>query len=80
MSDFSHPSNRTLLFLALLLVCGFGLVGNMDYQDAKLIEAEKRMGAPIYSKKCERQGKSFIAKQADGGKWVVVCLNDGVRI
>jgi len=80
MNDFSHPSNRTLLFLALLLVCGFGLVGNMDYSDAKLIEAEKKMGAPIYSKKCERQGKQILATRADNGTWQVHCVNATVKL
>lgn len=35
--------------------------------------------APIWSKKCAEQGKGFIAKQADGGKWIVICISNTVR-
>lgn len=34
--------------------------------------------APIWSKRCEQQGKSMQATQADGGKWEVHCTG-GVR-
>jgi len=80
MNDFAHPSNRTLLFLALLLVCGFGLVGNMDYTDQKLIEAEKHEGAKLYSKRCEARGQQILAVKADSGKWVVHCVHASVKL
>lgn len=35
--------------------------------------------APIWSKRCAAQGKGFIAKQADGGKWIVICTTNAIR-
>lgn len=67
MNDFAHPSRRSLLFLALVLVLALGFVGQMDYEDAKLIEAEKAAGrylpAPGNRTKCD---KTYLAGQADG--------------
>lgn len=65
MNDFAHPSNRTLLFLALLLVCGFGLVGNMDYEDAKHREAEKAAGRYLPVPGNRTNCKTYLAGQAD---------------
>lgn len=34
--------------------------------------------APVWSKRCESQGRTYICGQADGGKWVCVCT--GLRV
>lgn len=71
---------RTGWFIALVLFLALGIVGNMDYRDAKLIEAEKKMGAPIYSKRCERQGKQILAVRSDAGEWTVHCVDATVKL
>lgn len=74
--------SRNLAFGFFVVLMGLGLVGNLDYADQLRIEAEKKeqrprlanpFPAPIWSKRCAAQGKTFIAKQADGGNWTVRC-------
>jgi len=37
------------------------------------------MPAPIWSKRCERDGKTMMAHQADGGPWVIHCTGKALR-
>ena len=76
--------NRNLVFAALVAFLTLGAGGNSDYADAvdrwaeeKIARVERQSGmnrARIWSQKCERQGKRIIAKQSDGGKWIVHCV------
>ncbi len=82
---------RTVVFAFVVIVCGLGLVGNMDYADALDRDSERKaraaarakqadpLPARIWSKKCERAGKQIIATQADGGRWIVRCVNTNVK-
>lgn len=73
----------TLAERVILIVCcvAFGVLLRdvaQDYRDVKPKKKQAQMDpAPIWSQRCERQGKTIIAKQADGGRWVIHCLPAG---
>lgn len=71
-------ASNWMAFAWVMLIVGFCWVSEQDYRDQKRIEAEKlrlaEVSPPkIWSRRCEERGQTMIAKQADGGKWVVVC-------
>jgi len=78
-------STRALWFIVVMLVLSFGLVGTLDYNDAKAVEQEyvtakksrqsREQPARMWSKKCERQGKRIFATQADGKAWIIKCVD-----
>lgn len=67
----------------IALVFAFGFVSEQSYQDEKRAEAmklkHKVSPAPIWSKRCENQGQPMLAKQADGGEWIVYCTGPKTR-
>ena len=71
------------LFALLIVFLALGVVGNLDYEDALNRWTEEKNTradrARIWSKKCAMKGKHILATQADGGKWVVQCVNAGVK-
>lgn len=80
--------SRDFTYLLFVLLMALGLVGNFDYADQLLIEAAKKeqrprlaqpSPAPIYSKRCSAQGRDFVARQADGGRWVAFCTGRRVQ-
>lgn len=84
--------SRNIAFALFVLLMALGLVGNLDYADQLEIEAEKKSRyaeearrrtapspAPIWSSRCERQGRAFIAKRADAGPWTVHCTGPRSR-
>lgn len=68
--------------VAIVVVCAvaFGVLIRDVAQDYRDIKAEKLapvksyMDAPIWSKKCMREGKTVYATQADGEKWIITCV------
>ncbi len=36
--------------------------------------------APIWSKLCTKRDMDFIARQADGKKWIIDCVKPGVKL
>lgn len=70
----------------VFIVAVYALAGTMDYNDrtaAATERAEPPSGraapsmerARIWSQRCIKQGKQVFATQADGGKWVIRCVN-----
>ena len=55
--------------LAFVFAC-FLWASTMTYNDKAAASAERAVAnaAPLWSKKCERQGKRLMVKQADGKK------------
>lgn len=84
-------ATRNALFAAVVIVCGYGLVGTLDYQIAVADENERRARAKptgklltesearLWSKRCMALGKQIFATQADGGRWKIQCVNAEVR-
>ena len=70
-------SARSFVFAMLVLFLALGMAGKMEADIEANIAAER---APIYSKKCEAQGKQILAVRADNGKWKVHCVNATVRM
>ena len=73
--------------IAIVLAFAVGVLARDVAQDWRDLEAATKAPrqaqtepAPIYSTKCLRAGKQFIAKQADGGKWVGGCVNADLKI
>lgn len=83
-----HIDGRALAFIALVLFLALGMVGNVDYEEQKRIEAERKdraagraqpRPAPIYSRRCHERGQTTLGKQADGGEWIVYCTGPRTR-
>lgn len=70
-------SARSFTYCLLVLFCALGMAGKMEADIEQEIANER---APIYSKKCERQGKQILASRADNGPWKVDCVNSAVRM
>ena len=72
-----------VVFALLIVFLALGVVGNLDYEEALNRWTEEKNTradrAKIWSKKCALKGKRILATQADGGKWVVQCVNAGVK-
>jgi hypothetical protein len=76
--------------LYLVIVLGlYVLVGTLDFNDKLAAATERAQRAPktatqnearLWSKKCERRGKQILATQADGGKWVLKCVNADLKV
>ena len=77
------------LAVLAFLVSAYLMVGTLQYDIEKQIEADykeiraKKQAQPdpgrMWSKKCLRADKQFVATQADGGKWKLTCVNAGVK-
>lgn len=78
--DIRGPRAATV---AIALLLAYGVVGRID-ADVQQAAAEERKSrkesrgraepAPIWSQRCERRGMDRVARQADGGHWVIVCV------
>ena len=76
---------RNVAFAALVAFLTLGAVGNSDYADAIDTWTEEKLARPkraakpdpavIWSQRCARKGKQLLAKQGDGGKWQISCVN-----
>ncbi len=79
-NDVRGPRPATIV---IGLILAYGVVGKID-ADVQQAAAEERKSkqesrgraepAPIWSQRCERRGMDRVAKQADGGQWVIVCV------
>ena len=69
-------SGRALTYCALVLLMGLGLSSKIEADTEEAIARE----APIYSTRCERQGKQMVAHKADDGKWKVYCVTATVKL
>ncbi len=75
---------RNTLFIIVVVVCCFGLVGNMDYADKvdqwaeeKIARAERvkrEHRSQIWSKRCEKRGMDVMVRRADTGPWEIHCV------
>jgi len=70
---------RTALIAAFLCLA-YLFVGTMVGYNDKVGAAKERKAAsaaepaPIWSKRCSAKGMDVLAKQADGGRWIIVCI------
>lgn len=79
-----HQESRIVWFAAVVIIVGVGFTHTMAYTDELALEQERKAAqkkreaqpfpAPIWSQKCERQGKRVLAVQADGGRWEIRCV------